>query len=144
MYEFHWLAEPFWPGTSWAIAKPRSAAGSPCSGALFWSVSSNLTTGGPLIVTLVILPVIEVAVLIFSADPVLVGPGGPVVPEAPAAPAGPVVPLQAVRSTLNRLAPRALAIDPPRSDARFNDDMRQLSLGLRRSEETLERTRHHS
>jgi hypothetical protein len=97
-----------------------------------------------LIVTLVILPVIEVAVLIFTADPVLVGPGGPVAPEAPAAPAGPVVPLQAVRSTLNRPAPRALAIHPARSDARFNDDMRQPSLGLRRSEETLKRTSRNS
>ena len=86
MYEFHWLAEPFWPGTSWAMANPKSAAGRPCSGALFWSVSSNFTTGGPLIVTLVIFPVIVVAVLTFRADPVLDGPGGPVAPGGPAAP----------------------------------------------------------
>jgi len=55
---------PFWPGTSCAMATPRSAAGRPLRGAPFWSTSSNLTTGGPLIATLVMVPVMVVAVVI--------------------------------------------------------------------------------
>src|ERR1700683_5239278 len=98
MYEFHWLEVQFSPGTSWAMVKLKSAAGRPCSNAPFSSVSWNFTTGDPLIVTLVIVPVIAVAVLTLSADPVVEGPGGPVVPVAPAEPAEPVVPLQAARS----------------------------------------------
>jgi hypothetical protein len=109
MYEFHWLDVPFCPGTSWATVKLKSAAGRPCKSAPFSSVSWNFTTGGPLIVTLVIVPVIAVAVLTLSADPELGGPGGPVAPVVPAGPAEPVVPLQAARSAHSSPAPNAAA-----------------------------------
>src|ERR1700735_775633 len=91
MYEFHWLDVPFCPGTSWAMVKLTSATGRPCKNAPFSSVSWNFTTGGPLIMTLVIVPVIAVAVLTLRADPVVEGPGGPVAPVAPAGPPEPVV-----------------------------------------------------
>ena len=48
-------------------------------------------------VTLEIWPVIVVAVLILSADPVLAGPVAPVVPGEPAGPEDPVVPEHALR-----------------------------------------------
>jgi hypothetical protein len=78
-----------------------------------------LTTGGPLIVTLEMVPVMLVAVLILSADPEVVVPGGPVAPAGPAGPAEPVVPLHPASSALaNRMqtAPRR-AHDA--SDCRF-------------------------
>ena len=55
----------------------------------------NFTTGGPLIATLVMVPVIVAAVVTLSAVPVVDDPGDPAAPVAPAGPAGPVVPLQA-------------------------------------------------
>src|ERR1700733_9450938 len=104
MYEFHWLEVPFCPGTSCAMVKLKSAAGRPCSGAPFWSASWNFTTGGPLMVTLVIVPVIAVAVLILGAAPEVMVPAEPVAPAAPAGPDGPMVPLQAASSALSKPA----------------------------------------
>jgi hypothetical protein len=46
-------------------------------------------------------PLSAVAVLMLSADPVVVAPCGPVAPVAPAGPAGPVVPLQAASIALS-------------------------------------------
>jgi hypothetical protein len=109
MYEFHWLDVPFCPGTSWAIVKLKSAAGRPCKNAPFSLVSWNFTTGGPLIVTLMIVPVIAVAVLTLSADPVVEGPVGPVGPVAPAGPDEPVVPLQAASNTQSTPEPNTAA-----------------------------------
>src|SRR5665213_3337341 len=77
-----------------------SAAGRPGRGAPFWSTSWNFTTGGPLMVTPVIFPVIVVAVLMLGADAEVVVPEEPVAPAAPVAPDGPMVPLQAASSAL--------------------------------------------
>jgi hypothetical protein len=52
----------------------------------------------------VIVPVSAVAVLMLSAEPVVVVPGVPVAPAAPAGPAGPVVPLQAATIALSNAA----------------------------------------
>ena len=69
------------------MPQPRSAAGKPFKGTPFWSASLNCTTGGPLIATLVMVPVMALAVVTSSADPpVPDGPDGPVAPEAPAGP----------------------------------------------------------
>src|SRR5580658_1408274 len=54
-------------------------------------------------------PLIAVAVLTFSAEPVVEGPDGPVAPAGPAGPAEPVVPLQAASSRQSSAAPPALA-----------------------------------
>lgn len=53
--------------------------------------------------TLVMVPVMEVAVLMLSAAPPAGGPGEPLAPGEPDGPAGPVVPLQAVSSTIRTL-----------------------------------------
>jgi hypothetical protein len=64
----------------------------------------------------VIVPVIVVAVLTLSADPVVEGPDGPVAPAGPAGPAEPVVPLQAASSMQSSTAPLKLAV----ADAKCN------------------------
>ena len=101
------------------MTKPRSAAGKPFKGTPFWSASLNCTTGGPLIATLVMVPVmargrgdIERATPLVRS-----GPLGPVRPVRPRDPAGPVVPLQAASSTLRQAAssaPRTPAPDATR------------------------------